>query len=335
MAAERFDMRMPLARQDGSPSDLFAGFLQRLCDRLAALEGHTGSRTIQDLATQREMEAAQERAAQAEAETICAREQGRMDREFLDRIRKAVEALGWNPTEGAIPDWIQAEVRTLRDWKASALRELGDVRPQEVAKALNLTLGTPIHSAILPGIQALQAQVRDLMEQTASDSHKMAQVRDLVGAADWAGTIEKVTALLKAEADLRKRVDAIDAYILGEGPEDVRLPSALTRADVAFIQAMARGILTARAKYPGNRGRFVALAAESGEAFHAMQRLETGRGTVEELGAELRQMAQMACRMAVEGDSTFPPEIQAQFPVIVEPDPTMKPHHPGAQGQGC
>lgn len=47
----------------------------------------------------------------------------------------------------------------------------------------------------------------------------------------------------------------------------------LSPADCAFLEAMAKGLITARRKYPGNEGRFVALAAESGEAFHAIQRL--------------------------------------------------------------
>lgn len=109
----------------------------------------------------------------------------------------------------------------------------------------------------------------------------------------------------------------------------IEVPNELSPADCAFLEAMAKGLMTARAKYPGNEGRFVALAAESGEAFHAIQRLMFNRGTVQELGTELRQMAQMACRMAVEGDAMFPLEAQLHFPCIVQPDPTIKPHQPG------
>lgn len=109
----------------------------------------------------------------------------------------------------------------------------------------------------------------------------------------------------------------------------IEIPDELRPPDAAFLEAMAKGIVGARRKYPGKEGRFVALAAESGEAFHAIQRLMFGRGTVEELGTELRQMAQMACRMAVEGDSMFPLDAQLQFPCIVQPDPTIKPHQPG------
>jgi NTP pyrophosphatase (non-canonical NTP hydrolase) len=110
------------------------------------------------------------------------------------------------------------------------------------------------------------------------------------------------------------------------------LPDGLTEADHAFLEAMARGLLTARAKYPGSKDRFLGFAGEAGEALHAVQRLVTGRGTVQELGAELRQVAQMACRLAVEGDTMFAPEVQAQFPVIVQPNPATLPHHPGHHG---
>ena len=113
----------------------------------------------------------------------------------------------------------------------------------------------------------------------------------------------------------------------------IEVADELTQFDVAFIKAMAKGIVLARIKYPGLRGRFIAFAAEFGEALHAVQKIVTGRGTVKELGAELRQAAQMACRFAVEGDPMeFPPESQGEFPCIVQPDPTIKPHHPGYRG---
>jgi len=110
----------------------------------------------------------------------------------------------------------------------------------------------------------------------------------------------------------------------------ILVPDSLTPADCAFLEAMAQGLVTARAKYPGPSDRFVAFAAEFGEALHAVQRIVTGRGTVRELGAELRQAAQMACRFAVEGDpSIFSSEIQTQFPIIVQPTTETKPHQPG------
>lgn len=110
----------------------------------------------------------------------------------------------------------------------------------------------------------------------------------------------------------------------------IEVPDELSPADCAFLEAVAKGLVTARKKYPGPEGRFVAFAAEFGEALHAVQKVITGRGTVKELGAELRQAAQMACRFAVEGDPLeFPPETQCEFPCIVQPDPTIKPHQPG------
>lgn len=111
------------------------------------------------------------------------------------------------------------------------------------------------------------------------------------------------------------------------------VPDSLSHHDRAFLEAMAHGLVTARTKYPGPNGRFVAFAAEFGEALHAVQKVITGRGTVRELGRELRQAAQMACRFAVEGDPLeFPPETQCEFPAIVQPDPTTKPHQPGHIG---
>lgn len=79
-------------------------------------------------------------------------------------------------------------------------------------------------------------------------------------------------------------------------------PSSLTDQDLAFLRAVAWAIHEARWKYPGAEKRFVAFAAESGEALHAVQKFTTDRGTVQELQAELIQTAAMACRLAVEGD---------------------------------
>ena len=112
----------------------------------------------------------------------------------------------------------------------------------------------------------------------------------------------------------------------------INVPDELSDADRAFLESVAVGLTTARRKYPPEckDSRLVAFTAEAGEAFHAVQRLIYGRGTVQELASELRQAASMACRMAVEGDpALFSPEIQAQFPCIVQPDPTIKPHQPG------
>lgn len=80
------------------------------------------------------------------------------------------------------------------------------------------------------------------------------------------------------------------------------IPDTMTYEDLAFLRAVAWAMHEARAKYPGPGGRFVAFAAETGEAFHAVQKLQTGRGTPQELQAELIQAAAMAGRLAVEGD---------------------------------
>lgn len=86
----------------------------------------------------------------------------------------------------------------------------------------------------------------------------------------------------------------------------------LTPDDDAFLSAVAEGIVKARKLYPGNDGRYVAFTGEAGEVMHAWQKLITKRGTIEELGLELRQVAAMACRLAVEGDDSIPPD---GFPV--------------------
>jgi hypothetical protein len=93
----------------------------------------------------------------------------------------------------------------------------------------------------------------------------------------------------------------------------------ITEDDRLFLTAMAHGLLTARAKYPGNKHRYIALTGEAGEAFYAMEKLLKGTGTVPELTAELRQVAQMACRLAVEGDAMFPPDVQCFFPCVPFP----------------
>jgi hypothetical protein len=96
----------------------------------------------------------------------------------------------------------------------------------------------------------------------------------------------------------------------------------ITEADRLFFTAMAHGLLSARAKYPGNSLRYIALTGEAGEAFYAMEKLLKGTGTVPELAAELRQVAQMACRLAVEGDAMFAPDVQCFFPCV--PWPTRR-----------
>jgi len=103
----------------------------------------------------------------------------------------------------------------------------------------------------------------------------------------------------------------------------------ITDADRAFLASVADSLLTARSKYPGNSGRYIALTGEAGEAFHAMQKVLTKRGSLHELGEELRQVAAMACRLAVEGDAMLSQGMQNQFPVITHPGTTIEPHQPG------
>jgi hypothetical protein len=99
----------------------------------------------------------------------------------------------------------------------------------------------------------------------------------------------------------------------------------ITEADRTFLTAVAHALLAARAKYPGNRGRYIALTGEAGEAFYAMQKLMTQRGTVPELALELRQVAAMACRLAVEGDAMLPEEVVGLFPCDPDEPPSTNP----------
>lgn len=57
---------------------------------------------------------------------------------------------------------LQARVTELEAWKASALAVESEWAPQEVAKLLDLKLGTSIRAGIAPAIKQLQARVTEL-----------------------------------------------------------------------------------------------------------------------------------------------------------------------------
>lgn len=95
--------------------------------------------------------------------------------------------------------------------------------------------------------------------------------------------------------------------------------NAITPADRQFMTAMMHGLLTARAKYPGSDNRYVAFTGEAGETMDAWAKMIYERCSVIDVASELRQVAQMACRLAVEGDSSLPLHLQTQFPCIVWP----------------
>ena len=100
-----------------------------------------------------------------------------------------------------------------------------------------------------------------------------------------------------------------------EKPPTICSWNQITEADRRFLISVADSLLAARAKYPGNTGRYVALTGEAGEVFHAMQKVLTKRGSLHELGEELRQVSAMACRLYTEGDAMLSPGMQAQFPL--------------------
>lgn len=106
----------------------------------------------------------------------------------------------------------------------------------------------------------------------------------------------------------------------------VNLNDKLTADDIRFISAMADGLVSSRSKYPGPGRRLAGLYGEFGEVMCELQQLESLRAKdTENLGRELRQAAQMCCRLAVEGDLSF--HDMYSFPTIVPPTGLSRPHH--------
>lgn len=70
------------------------------------------------------------------------------------------------PTAGKLQagdyEALQARVTELEDWKASALAVESEWAPHEVAKLLDLELGTSIRAGIAPAIKQLQARITEL-----------------------------------------------------------------------------------------------------------------------------------------------------------------------------
>lgn len=75
---------------------------------------------------------------------------------------------------------------------------------------------------------------------------------------------------------------------------------------IMFDADVSAELARARAKFPGNTLQLAALSEEVGELAKALLDHRSGKGTAEEVYAEAVQVAAMACRVAVEGDSTFP-----------------------------
>lgn len=70
-----------------------------------------------------------------------------------------------------------AKVDELENWKAEATGVLNSINPEAVAKALRLPLGTAVGPAILPGIQALQQGLTDILAALPSIQHAVDPTR--------------------------------------------------------------------------------------------------------------------------------------------------------------
>lgn len=68
-------------------------------------------------------------------------------------------------------------------------------------------------------------------------------------------------------------------------------------------------VLRARELFPGNQYMLAALSEEAGEVARALLDHARGHKTALEVFVECVQVAAMAIRVAVEGDSAFPYEI--------------------------
>lgn len=80
--------------------------------------------------------------------------------------------------------------------------------------------------------------------------------------------------------------------------------------DGRFLELVAKEIEIARAKYPGNKDRVLAVSFEYGEVMVECQRLRCNREGASHmhLGNELIQLAAVAGRLFVESDPAFRPE---------------------------
>lgn len=78
----------------------------------------------------------------------------------------------------------------------------------------------------------------------------------------------------------------------------------MTRED-KFLSDVLAEVGRARAKFPGNKFQLAALHEESGELAMAMLDHEYGKAQPIEVYEEAVQVAAMALRVAIEGDSTM------------------------------
>lgn len=72
-----------------------------------------------------------------------------------------------------------------------------------------------------------------------------------------------------------------------------------------FLDAVGDELQRARAKFPSSRLSVAALMEEVGELAQAMLKVAAGKWDKSRIMEEAIQVAAMACRVAVEGDSSF------------------------------
>ncbi|MFP4615551.1 MAG: hypothetical protein ACLFRB_06715 [Thiohalorhabdus sp.] len=111
------------------------------------------------------------------------------------------------------------------------------------------------------------------------------------------------------EKDCESKEEAAErvAWLNGGAPQEIKPTLRFSSLDDAlFVGVVQDEIKEARTKFPGNGRQFTALVEEVGELAEAL--LEHGSGS-ERVREEAVQVAAMAQRVAVEGDSD---QIQAK-----------------------
>lgn len=75
--------------------------------------------------------------------------------------------------------------------------------------------------------------------------------------------------------------------------------------DLAFYEKVKAELAEARARFPGTKLVLAALTEEVGELAQAMLKVAAGKWPASRIYEEAVQVAAMALRCAVEGDSSF------------------------------
>jgi hypothetical protein len=139
-------------------------------------------------------------------------------------------------------DQAKARIAELEAWKESALAVTPPM--QEIAKELGLTLGTPIHEQILPGIVALKARAAELESELAGVARWVNENCKMTAADPQLPIIEKYIqrfAALEAQvAALRQLVEYTANHpvmLAGVGYHGLREKCAKALADTAATAA--------------------------------------------------------------------------------------------------